>query len=104
MQKLDKDSKRLLQLIPAGMERPRPLKELINLTGWDSRKVRNVINRLIVEYEQPIGATYDVPHNGYFIIEDDTERARALAPLLSQVGEMSKRINAISTAELGKAQ
>lgn len=102
MKKLDKDAERLLQFIPTGMERPRPLKELVNLTGWNSRKVRKTVSRLITDYKRPIGAVYDHPFNGYFLIADDTERARALAPLLSQVGEMSKRINAISTAELGK--
>lgn len=100
--KLDHNAETLLKFIPVSMERPRPLKELVNLTGWNSRKVRLTINRLIVEYQQPIGAIYEVPYNGYFIIADDNERAKALAPLLSQVGEMSKRINTISTAELGK--
>lgn len=102
MKQLDKDSKYLLRFIPIGMERPRPLKELINLTGWNSRKVRLTINRLIMEYGQPIGAVYEHPFNGYFIIADETERAKALSPLLSQVGKISKRINTISTAELGK--
>ncbi|MDY5628904.1 hypothetical protein [Limosilactobacillus coleohominis] len=100
--KLDHSAETLLKFIPVGMEQPRPLKELVNLTGWNSRKVRLTINRLIVEYKQPIGAVYEQPNNGYFLIEDEKERARALAPLLSQVGEMSKRINTISTAELGK--
>ena len=100
--KLDCDAEQLLRLIPVGMERPRPLKELVNLTGWSSRKVRKNISHLITDYQQPIGAIYEVPHNGYFIIADDNERTKALAPLLSQIGEMSKRINAISTAELGK--
>ena len=100
--KLDRDAEQLLRLIPVGMERPRPLKELVNLTGWSSRKVRKNISHLITDYQQPIGAVYEQPNNGYFVIADDTERAKALAPLLSQVGEMSKRINTISTAELGK--
>lgn len=100
--KLDQDAETLLKFLPTGMERPRPLKDLVNLTGWNSRKVRLTITRLIVEYKTPIGAAYERPFNGYFIIENEKERARALAPLLSQVGEMSKRINTISTAELGK--
>ena len=100
MKKLDYDAEHLLQFIPTGMERPRPLKELVNLTGWNSRKVRKVISHLIVDYQVPVGATYDVPHNGYFIIADETERAKALAPLLSQIGEMNKRINTISNVNL----
>lgn len=100
MKKIKNDANYLLRFLPIGMERPRPLKELVKLTGWKNRKVRNVITRLITEYEIPIGANYQAPYNGYFIIADDNERAKALAPLLSQIGEMSKRINTISTADL----
>lgn len=102
MKKIENDANYLLRFLPIGMERPRPLKELVNLTGWSSRKVRKNISRLITDYQQPIGAIYEQPNNGYFIIADDNERAKALAPLLSQIGEISKRINTISTAELGK--
>lgn len=100
MKKLDHDAEHLLQFIPTGMERPRPLKELVNLTGWNNRKVRNVVNRLIVDYQVPIGASYEVPYNGYYIIADDSERTKALAPLLSQVTEINKRIYAISSVSL----
>lgn len=101
MKKIENDAKYLLRFLPIGMERPRPLKELVNLTGWSSRKVRKNISRLITDYQQSIGAIYEQPNNGYFIIADDNERAKALAPLLSQIGEISNRINAITTAELG---
>ena len=102
MEKLDKEEQRLLDLLPKGMERPRPLKELIKLTGWSSRRVRGTINRLIVLHHQPIGARYEHPNNGYFIITNDKERQQALAPLTSQITMMSRRAEIISTAELNK--
>ena len=100
MENLDKEEQRLLDLLPKGMERPRPLKELIKLTGWSSRRVRGTINRLIVLHHQPIGARYEHPNNGYFIITNSKERQQALAPLTSQITMMSKRAEIISSAEL----
>ena len=100
--RLDQEEQQLLELLPHGGNHPRPLRELVKLTGWNGRKVRAIIYRLIVVHHQPIGAAYQHPFNGYFIITNERERQQALAPLLSQVGEMSKRINTISTAELGK--
>ncbi|HIX35596.1 MAG TPA: hypothetical protein H9856_04260 [Candidatus Limosilactobacillus merdigallinarum] len=100
MNKLDKDEQRLFDLLPKGMERPRPLKELVNLTGWPSRKVRGTIYRLIVLHHRPIGAIYQQPGNGYFIITNDTERNKALAPLTSQIAMMTKRAQVISNSKL----
>lgn len=100
MNKLDKEEQRLLDLLPKGIDRPRPLKELIKLTGWNSRKVRGTINRLIVIHHQPIGAKYEHPNNGYFIITNDEERTIALAPLTSQINKMTKRAQVISNAQL----
>ena len=100
MKHLDKDEQRIFDLLPKGIDRPRPLKELVKLTGWNSRKVRGTINRLIVIHHQPIGAVYDHPNNGYFIITNDKERNIALAPLTSQINKMTKRAQVISNAQL----
>ncbi len=100
MEHLDKDEQRIMELLPKGIDRPRPLKELINLTGWPSRKVRATVYRLIVVHHQPIGAVYQRPGNGYFIITNDTERNIALAPLTSQIMEMTKRAQIISNTDL----
>lgn len=102
MKQLDKEEQQLLELLPKGIERPRPLKELVKLTGWNSRKVRGIINRLIIVHHQPIGARYEHPNNGYFIITNDKERQQALAPLTSQITMMSRRAEIISNAELNK--
>ena len=91
---------RIMELLPKGIDRPRTLKELMKITGWSSRKVRLTINRLIVLHHQPIGARYERPNNGYFIITNDKERIIALTPLTSQIREMSKRVQIISEAQL----
>lgn len=97
---MDKEEKQLLALIPTGMEQPRPLKELVRLTGWNSRKVRGMIFRLIVVHKQPIGAVYQRPGNGYFRITNNDERQQALAPLTSQILMMTRRAQIISNAKL----
>lgn len=101
MSQLDNEEKKILSLLPKGINRPRPLRELVNLTGWTNRKIRATIYRLIVIHHQPIGAVYQRPGNGYFIITNDTERQAALAPLTSQIAMMSKRAQVIGNAELG---
>lgn len=104
MKQLDKEEQQLLKLLPHGVNHPRPLRELVKLTGWNGRKVRATIYRLIVVHHQPIGATYQQPGNGYFIITNDQERQQALAPLTSQIAMMSKRAQVIGNAELGNEE
>lgn len=104
MKQLDNEEKKILSLLPKGIDRPRPLRELVKLTGWNGRKVRATICRLIVVHHQPIGATYQQPGNGYFIITNDQERQQALAPLTSQIAMMSKRAQVIGNAELGNEE
>ena len=99
MKQLDKEEQQLLDLLPKGIERPRPLKELVKLSGLKDREVRGIIYRLIVLHHVPIGAQYNRP-NGYYIITNDKERQQALAPLTSQITTMSKRAEIISNAEL----
>ena len=99
MKQLDKEEQQLLDLLPKGIERPRPLKELVKLSGLKGREVRGIIYRLIVLHHVPIGAQYNRP-NGYYIITNDKERQQALAPLTSQITMMSKRAEIISNAEL----
>ena len=101
MQQLDNEEKKILSLLPKGIDRPRPLRELVKLTGWTNRKIRATIYRLIVIHHQPIGAVYRQPGNGYFIITNEEERKTALAPLTSQIKEMAARAEAISNATLG---
>ncbi|UXC69875.1 hypothetical protein N4627_03725 [Limosilactobacillus vaginalis] len=99
MEHLDKDEKAIYDLLPKGIDRPRPLKELEKLSGLKSREVRGIIYRLIVLHHVPIGARYKHP-NGYYIITNDDERKQALAPLTSQIAMMSKRAQVIGNVEL----
>ncbi len=99
MKQLDQEEKKILQLLPKGIAQPKPLKELVKLSGLKEREVRGIIYRLIVLHHVPIGAQYNRP-NGYYIITNDKERQQALAPLTSQIAMMSKRAEALSNADL----
>ena len=99
MKHLDKDEQKIYDLLPKGIDRPKPLKELVKLSGLKSREVRGIIYRLIVLHHVPIGARYKHP-NGYYIITNDDERKQALAPLTSQIAMMSKRAQVISEVQL----
>lgn len=100
MEHLDKDEQRIMELLPRGIDRPRPLKEIMKITGWSSRRIRLTINRLIVLHHVPIGARYEHPNNGYFIITNDEERSIALAPITSQIAKMNRRAQIIGNIEL----
>lgn len=99
MNQLSKDEKRVLRLIPKGSTNPRPQKELVRLTGFNARKLRLIINELIVKHGIPIGAQYTKP-NGYYIVTNEDERGKAIVPLVSQYGELFKRAQSIHNADL----
>ena len=103
MEHLDKNEQKIYDLLPKGIDRPRPLKELVKLSGLKSREVRGIIYRLIVLHHVSIGARYKHP-NGYYIITNDDERKQALAPLTSQIAMMSKRAQVIGNVELGNEE
>ena len=91
MNQLSKDEKRVLRLIPKGSTNPRPQKELVRLTGFNARKLRLIINELIVKHGIP---------NGYYIVTNEDERGKAIVPLVSQYGELFKRAQSIYNADL----
>lgn len=99
MNQLSKDEKRVLRFIPKGSTNPRPQKELVRLTGFNARKLRLIINELIVKHGIPIGAQYTKP-NGYYIVTNEDERGKAIVPLVSQYGELFKRAQSIHNADL----
>lgn len=99
MKELSNEEKRLINFLPLGDEKPLPANELAKLMNTDNRYIRNLINHLITAHNIPIGAKNGRP-NGYFIITNEVERTIALAPLLSQTQELTKRIDAISSTQL----
>lgn len=99
MKQLSKDEQKILTLIPIGSSNPRSVYDVSRLTGFSRRKIRSIVNDLVVKHHIPIGAKYSKP-NGYYIITNEAERGHALVPLISQYGELFKRAQAIANAKL----
>lgn len=95
MTNLDK----IRQLIPHGSEKPVTAKELSTSTGMNKRTVYEIIHTLVLN-GVPVGGIRKHGKRGYFIITNENERQKAIAPLQSQINEMTKRVNAIKGAVL----
>lgn len=101
MEKFDKAEQQLINLIPKGNERTVSLADLARLTNTDSRKLRALIFHLVTVHHVPIAGVHGT-QSGYFIVTNEQERNQALQPLVSQVSELQKRIQAITDTELKK--
>ena len=93
--RMTKDERRLIEFLPKGSERPRPLKELSKLLYGDAerkntRKTRRIINSLVINYEIPVGSKHSRP-NGYFLITNEAERQTALKTLDAQSADLINR-------------
>ena len=96
---LPQNYEQVLRLIPLGMARPIPNKEIQSVTGLSERLIRDIVKNLITQYKIPIGAVRgDI--SGYFIPTDTEERFLGLVELDKQVREEQKRIEILMYADL----
>lgn len=94
------DLNRIYTLLPLGSERPISGPELSKLTGISLRRVKQIVNILIMKCDIPIAGDRSNINYGYYIITNEEERVSALRPLVSQQNETSKRINKLATIPL----
>lgn len=87
--------KRVLQILPKGMERPVTASEIASITGLTKRAVYEIISSLIKTYGIPVGGLREDGKHGYFIITTEQERVIALAPLKKHTSEMESRIKKV---------
>ena len=99
--KFNKSENQLINLIPKGNERTVSLADLVKLTNINSRKLRALIFHLVTVQHVPIAGVHG-QQSGYFIVTNEEERNQALQPLVSQVSELQKRIQAITDTKLKK--
>jgi len=96
---LEDDEANVLAEIPAGEDNARPVSEIaedLAMTDTDPTKykIRQIIRRLIIEHEKPIGSC----SNGYFLIESRQELDAYLDDLRQRKRGIEKRIRAIRSA------
>ena len=96
---LNRNQKRVLSLIPTGMDRPVLVTEISNILGLDKRSVARLINQL-TRLGVPIGSLRQADRNGVFIPLTEEERIAGLTPIKSQTADMAKRINLVEHASL----
>jgi hypothetical protein len=92
---LPKHIRKVVELIPIGFERPRTVREISKLTGFSPTAVRTYVHTAIVTYEIPIGASNFKNKPGYYIIQTQEEKEKAINNLSSRIREMSKRVQAL---------
>ncbi|MBV0931517.1 hypothetical protein KTE19_12590 [Lentilactobacillus sp. IMAU92037] len=63
------------------------VKKLKLLTGIEQREVYAIFNKLLMQYDVPIGAMRE-GSRGYFIIANEEKRKQSLAPLQSHTANM----------------
>jgi hypothetical protein len=96
---LNRNQRRVLNLIPSGMDRPILVTEISNILGLDKRSVASVINQL-TRLGVPIGSLRQADRNGVFIPINEEERTAGLTPIRSQTADMAKRIELVEHASL----
>lgn len=96
---LNRNQRRVLNLIPTGISKPILVSEIASILGMDKRSVAAVINQL-TRLGVPIGSLRQADRNGIFIPLDNEERKAGLMPIKSQTKDMAKRIKMVEHASL----
>lgn len=87
-------------LIPRGIDRPIKIKELADLCGVPERNLYEVVNRLVT-YGVPICSVRSTREtSGLFIPTTEQERQYGISALVSQVGDMRRRVDHVKSADL----
>lgn len=69
-------------------------RQLVALTGYNERAIRQAISDLITKHEKPIAQSSD-RDGGYFLITNEHERQRAIADLRSRMRHLAARYRAL---------
>lgn len=83
-------------------ERPVPLKWLKSEFDISERGVKEVVERLRCEFEQPIIASRITKRGGYYLPKNDMERNAGLAPYKKQILTSQKTVTAITSVNLAE--
>lgn len=95
---------KVLDLLPEGEDHPIQLRMLVDITGFSTRKIYDIINGLVTKAGVPIVSKRngDVEQRGYYIATSDEERAAGLVGITEQTKDMEQRIKAVKNADLSE--
>ena len=100
MEQLSTDEKNILKLLGYGADTPRTTAYLAGITGLDTRTVRNIIRRLVIDHGVPVVGERTGSYRGYYIATDQDELARASGPLKNEIKQLARRNRALIFAQI----
>lgn len=77
-----------------GHRNPIARRDLERFLSKSEREVKDIVSRLVLTHELPIGSTRSEPH-GYFLIITEEDRAAACGPLEAQILAELKRLKVL---------
>ena len=100
MEQLSTDEKNILKLLGYGADTARTTAYLAGITGLDTRTVRNIIRRLVIDHGVPVVGERTGSYRGYYIATDQDELARASGPLKNEIKQLARRNRALIFAQI----
>lgn len=100
MEQLSTDEKNIFKLLRYGAEAARTTAYLAGITGLDTRTVRNIIRRLVIDHGVPVVGERTGSYRGYYIATDQDELARASGPLKNEIKQLARRNRALIFAQI----
>ena len=100
MEQLSTDEKNILKLLGYGADTARTTAYLAGMTGLDTRTVRNIIRRLVIDHGVPIVGVRSGAKPGYYIATDQDELIRASGPLIKEINQLARRNRALIFAQI----
>ena len=100
MEQLSTDEKNILKLLGYGADTARTTAYLAGITGLDTRTVRDIIRRLVIDHDVPIVRGRSGLKPGYYIATDQDELARASGPLKNEIKQLARRNRALIFAHI----
>lgn len=100
MEQLSTDEKNILKLLRYGADTARTTAYLAGITGLDTRTVRNIIRRLVIDHGVPVVGERTGSCRGYYIATDQDELARASGPLKNEIKQLARRNRALIFAQI----
>ncbi len=100
MKQLSTDEKNILKLLGYGADTARTTAYLAGMTGLDTRTVRNIIRRLVIDHGVPVVGERTGSYRGYYIATDQDELARASGPLKNEIKQLARRNRALIFAQI----
>lgn len=100
MKQLSTDEKNILKLLGYGADTARTTAYLAGMTGLDTRTVRNIIRRLVIDHGVPVVGERTGSYRGYYIATDQDELARASGPLIKEINQLARRNRALIFAQI----